>query len=137
MKKYLLVSFALLVYCSSFSQTKDYRVVFDISSGDSASQQAVVREVEIIKNSSPEAKIEVVVYGKGLSLVLKEKSGYSDQIKKLLGMPDVAFRVCSITMKRNNTDASQLLPGIEPVPDGIYELVSKQREGWGYIKVAH
>jgi intracellular sulfur oxidation DsrE/DsrF family protein len=40
-------------------------------------------------------------------------------------------------MKRQHIDESQLLPGVETVPDGIYEIISKQRDGWGYIKVAH
>jgi intracellular sulfur oxidation DsrE/DsrF family protein len=40
-------------------------------------------------------------------------------------------------MKRMNVDKSQLIPGVEVVPDGIYEIISKQRENWGYIKVAH
>jgi intracellular sulfur oxidation DsrE/DsrF family protein len=26
---------------------------------------------------------------------------------------------------------------VEIVPDGIYEIISKQRDGWGYIKVSH
>ncbi len=52
-------------------------------------------------------------------------------------MKDVSLKVCAITMKRNNLDKSQLIPGIEMVPDGIYEIISKQRDGWGYIKVAH
>lgn len=42
-----------------------------------------------------------------------------------------------MTMKRNNIDKSQLVPGVEVVPDGIYEIVSKQQAGWGYIKVVH
>ena len=39
-------------------------------------------------------------------------------------------------MKAHNVDKSQLLPNVETVPDGIYELVSKQHEGWAYIKIA-
>ena len=119
------------------AQIKDYKVVFDISSGDSVSRLAVLREVDIIKNANPDAKLEVVVYGQALSIVLKDKSAYAAAIEKLLAMKDVSFRVCAITMKRNNVDASQLLPGVESVPDGIYEIITKQREGWGYIKVAH
>ena len=42
-----------------------------------------------------------------------------------------------MTMKRNNIDQSQLVPGVEIVPDGIYEIISKQQQGWGYIKVGH
>ena len=137
MKKNLLVLLLLFFNYYSQAQVKDYKVVFDISSGDSVSQQAVVREVDIIKNASPDAKLEVVIYGQALSLALKDKSAYPVAIQKLLAMKDVSFRVCAITMKRNNVDKTQLLPGIETVPDGIYEIISKQREGWGYIKVAH
>jgi uncharacterized protein len=28
-----------------------------------------------------------------------------------------------------------LLPGVGTVPDGIYEIVAKQQDRWGYIKV--
>ena len=34
-------------------------------------------------------------------------------------------------------DKSQLLPNVQVVPDGIGEIVAKQRAGWGYIKVGH
>ena len=137
MKKILLIFTVLFFNYCSYAQQKDYRVVFDISSGDSVSQKAVVREVEIIKSGNPDAQLEVVVYGQALNMVVKDKSGYGDAIQKLLAMKDVSFKVCSITMKRNNVDKSQLLANIEPVPDGIYEIITKQREGWGYIKVAH
>jgi intracellular sulfur oxidation DsrE/DsrF family protein len=40
-------------------------------------------------------------------------------------------------MQRYNIDKSQLIPGVEVVPDGIYEIITKQREGWGYIKVGN
>ena len=37
----------------------------------------------------------------------------------------------------NKTDKGQLLKEVQTVQDGIYEIVSKQQEGWGYIKVMH
>jgi intracellular sulfur oxidation DsrE/DsrF family protein len=42
-----------------------------------------------------------------------------------------------MTLNRNHIDKDQLVPGVEIVPDGIYEIISKQQEGWGYIKVGH
>ena len=138
MKKFFLLLGSIVFFQQNiFSQHADYRVVFDISSKDSVSQQAVVRQVNIIKSGNPDAKLEVVVYGQGLSLVLKDKSSQAEAIQKLLLNKDVSFKVCAITMQRTNTDKSQLLPGIEIVPDGIYEIITKQKEGWGYIKVAH
>lgn len=137
MKKILLFMVLLIFNFFSFAQVSDYKVVFDISSRDSVSQQAVVREVGLIKNASPDAKLEVVIYGQAINLALNDKSARSLEIQKLLGMKDVSFKVCSMTMKRNNIDKSQLLTGVEVVPDGIYEIISKQKDGWGYIKVAH
>jgi intracellular sulfur oxidation DsrE/DsrF family protein len=40
-------------------------------------------------------------------------------------------------MRNQKVDKSQLLPGVGTVPDGIGELVAKQKEGWGYIKAVH
>lgn len=135
MKKFLTLAMAFCTYYS-YGQAKDYKVVFDMSSRDSMSQQAVVREVDLIKTANPDAKLEVVIYGQGLNLVLN-KSAQAGAIQKLIGMKDVSFKVCSITLKRSNVDPSQLLPGVQVVPDGIYEIISKEKEGWGYIKVAH
>ena len=58
-------------------------------------------------------------------------------IQKIIADGKASFKVCSMTMKRNNIDASQLIPGVEIVPDGIYEIVSRQQDGWGYVKVGH
>jgi uncharacterized protein len=58
--------------------------VFDISGKDSVNQQAVVREVGLIKTANPAAKLEVVIYAQGLSLVLKEKSLQPAAIQSLL-----------------------------------------------------
>lgn len=135
--KLLSLSIALLLCYNSYTQVVDYKVVFDMSSRDSISQQAVVREVGLIKTNNPAAQLEVVIYGQALNLALKDKSAQGDAIQKLLAMKDVSFKVCEFTMKRNNVTKAQLLTGIDVVPDGIYEIISKEKEGWGYIKVAH
>ncbi len=69
-------------------------------------------------------------------MVLKDKSVVADDIQKLAANKNVSFKVCAFTLKRHNVDVSQLLPGVGTVPDGIYEIITRQREGWVYIKVA-
>jgi len=49
----------------------------------------------------------------------------------------VTFVVCAMALKNNSVDKSQLLPEVQIVPDGIYEIVSKQQDNWGYIKAVH
>jgi len=77
------------------------------------------------------------MYGKGFELVMPDRSAYTDGVKEAMKNPNVTFKVCAIALKNNNIDKSQLLPGVQTVPDGIYELVLKQQDHWGYIKVMH
>src|SRR4051812_34767553 len=119
------------------AKPQPYRVVFDLTSRDTLEQKAVLRWVREIGTSSPDARMEVVMYGKGFELVMPEKSGFMPEVKEAMKNPNVAFRVCAIALKNNNVEKGQLLPGVETVPDGIHELVMKQQDGWGYIKVMH
>jgi intracellular sulfur oxidation DsrE/DsrF family protein len=138
MKKYILcIPVIMLMATLVNAQTANYKVVFDMSSKDSVNQLAIVREIGLITGASPDAKLEVVIYGQGLDLVVNDRSPQREAIQKLIAGNKASFKVCAMTMKRNNIDKSQLVPGVEVVPDGIYEIVSKQQEGWGYIKVGH
>jgi uncharacterized protein len=138
MKKYLLcLGIFLLMMPLANAQVKNYKVVFDMSSKDTVNQQAIVREIGLITGASPEAKLEVVIYGQGLDLAVNGRSGQQSAVEKLIRDNKASFKVCAMTLARNNIDKSQLVPGVEVVPDGIYEIISKQQEGWGYIKVGH
>jgi intracellular sulfur oxidation DsrE/DsrF family protein len=130
----------LLLGCLLFSalfaaSQSDYKVVFDLTSKDSIDQKTVIRWLNEVTKSSPDAKMEVVMYGQGLAMVVKGRSAVQDDIARLVANKNVSFKVCSVAMKNQNIDLSQLLPGVQTVPDGIYEVVSKQGQGWGYIKV--
>lgn len=108
-----------------------------MTSKDTVNQQALIRELNIISQTSPAAKLEVVTYGEGFNLVVKDRSAQQDAVAQLIKENRASFKVCAFSLKRNNVDKSQLIPGVEVVPDGIYEIISKQRDGWGYIKVGH
>jgi hypothetical protein len=138
MKKHFLfiVIVTLLTVCVN-AQTAPYKVVFDMTSKDTINQQALIRELGLILDSNPDASLEVVFYGQGLDLVIKDRSSQQAGIQKLIAGKKVSFKVCAIAMKRQNIDSARLLAGVETVPDGIYELISKQQDGWGYIKIAH
>jgi len=137
MRKLSLFTTILLFVSQFLLAQKDYKVVFDLTSGDTLSQQTAIRWVnEVIKNE-PTAQVEVVMFGKGLPLVIKDKSALANDVTSLATNKNVAFKVCAIAMANQKIDKSQLLTGVQIVPDGIYEIVSKQQEGWGYIKVAH
>jgi uncharacterized protein len=138
MKKFILVSSLMLCLCSFLSaqQKAPYNVVFDVTSKDTVVHQMVMKWVREILTQDPQANVEVVFYGKSLDMITKDKSVVADSIVKYAANKNVAFRVCAVAMKNNNIDKSQLIQGVGTVPDGIYEIISKQHEGWGYIKAA-
>ena len=137
MKKYLLYVGLIMLMTNTIYAQANYKVVFDMSSRDSINQQAIVREIGLITDANPNAKLEVVIYGQGLDIVVNGRSPLQASVEKIISGGKASFKVCAMTMKRNNISKEQLVPGVEVVPDGIYEIISKQQEGWGYIKVGH
>lgn len=135
-KNCMLLGALVLIPVLTMAQTAAYKVVFDITSGDTAAHRTVIRQMRGISQSRPDAQLEVAIYGNALPMVMKEKSIIADAIQELSTNKKASFKVCAATMKRHNVDKTQLLPGVDIVPDAIYEIVSKQHEGWGYIKVA-
>jgi intracellular sulfur oxidation DsrE/DsrF family protein len=133
--KMLIVVLALMP-AFALAQAGPYKVVFDITSSDTAAQKAVIRQMRGISQSRPDAQLEVAIYGEALPMVMKERSILADAIQELSSSKKASFKVCAATMKRNNIDKSQLIAGVDVVPDAIFEIVTKQHEGWGYIKVA-
>jgi uncharacterized protein len=137
MKRHLLfVGLFMLVFSFVQAQSKPYNVVFDLTSSDTTDQKTVIRWINTILSDHPTANLEVVLYGQSLGMVTQNSVVQKD-IKKLEANKNVAFVVCAASMKRHNIEQSQLLPSIQIVPDGIYEIVQKQNAGWGYIKAAH
>ena len=134
MKKSFALFLSLMMAWGFASAQADYKVVFDLTSKDSLDQQAVIRWLKEITNEHADAKLEVVMYAKGVNMVTRDKSAVADAVTQLATNKNISFKVCAIALKNQGIDKSQLLPGVEVVPDGIYEIISKQREGWGYIK---
>jgi intracellular sulfur oxidation DsrE/DsrF family protein len=119
------------------SQPQPYKVVCDLTSSDPIDQQAVLRWITGVKTVNPTTETEVVMYGRGLDLIIAGKTRRAADVAKAISDLHADFRVCAIAMKNQQVDKNQLLPNVEIVPDGIGEIVAKLRAGWGYIKVAH
>lgn len=129
----ILILFAAL---GAQAQQKPVKIVFDVSSGDTLVQQAAIRHVSTMAKSYKDAKFEVVVYGNALPMVVKNETTIGKQLQSLTSNPNVSIKVCELTLKRENVSVSQLVQNVSPVPDAIIEIVTRQSEGWGYIKEA-
>ena len=133
-KNIFIISCLLLSFFFLQGQTRDYKVVFDLTSSDTMNHKAVIRWINEISKSNPDANLEVVFYGQSLDMVVKDKSVVAGDVTKFAANKNISFKVCEIAMKNHHVDKADLLQGVETVPDGIYEIITRQKEGWGYIK---
>ena len=96
---FFLCSFALLAQ-------KNYKVVFDLTSGDSLSQQTAVRWMNEVSKAEPTSQVEVVMFGKGTALAVKDKSAVADAVANLASNKNVSFKICAVAMP----DAASSMP---------------------------
>jgi uncharacterized protein len=135
MKK-LIVSLLLItsVASSVSAQTKQHKVVFEITSSDTAAQRTVLRQINNVIKDAPGTKIEVVCHGPAIFMLVKDKTVLGAMMEDLKSKQNVGFAACNNSMKKNNIDVSQLVTIANIVPNGVMEVVAKQEDGWSYIK---
>jgi intracellular sulfur oxidation DsrE/DsrF family protein len=137
MKKLLMSMVFTFMILNIHAQTKPVKIVFDVTSSDHETHQSAIRHVKTMASAYPDSQFEVVIYSGSVEMALKDKSVIADDIINLAENKNVSFKVCEQTLKHKNIDKSELLPNVETVPDGILEIVTRQSEGWGYIKESH
>ncbi|MDX5419548.1 MAG: DsrE family protein [Hymenobacteraceae bacterium] len=118
---------------ASSGLTKTRRIVYDMTEGDTARHSGLMRQLNNVKRGWPDAQIEIVVHGRALNLLVTDKTTQATAIKALQDK-GVVFAACENTMRRLQVEKNQLLPGVLTVPMAIGEIITKQDEGWGYIK---
>jgi intracellular sulfur oxidation DsrE/DsrF family protein len=92
MKRILLICpFLFAIGTQLFPHTQSYNVVFDLTTGDTATHQRVIRWINSIIADYPDAKIEVVFYGKALPMVETDQSSIGGDVKKLATGKNVLF----------------------------------------------
>jgi intracellular sulfur oxidation DsrE/DsrF family protein len=113
---------------------KTHRVVFAVTSGDEADWNLTLGNARnLIAGLKPDPyEIEVVAFGPGIMLV-KGDSTVAKDIAALQA-EGVRFVACQNAMRFHHLELKDLLPGVTPVPAGIVEVVTKQEQGWIYIK---
>ena len=78
----------------------------------------------------------MVIYSGAYKMVDNKSSVAGETLSAIITKDNVSVVICEQTMKRHKMTIGDLIPGVGSVPDGIYEIIMKQKEGWGYIKEA-
>jgi intracellular sulfur oxidation DsrE/DsrF family protein len=141
-KKVSVVIALVMLSMSVYSQTKadnqkpEHKIIFQLTSGDTTAHKQLMKQFSNILSVSPTTKIEVVCHGAGLDMLVSGKTIVEDKIK-VLAERGVAFNACEFSIKERKVDRSKIISISGFVPAGIVEIVSKQEQGWSYIKAGN
>jgi len=113
---------------------KIHKVVVQLNTADTSSWSSVIGNIKNMQKVWPNnLNIEVVVHGKAIDFLVKDKTFFSEDIQ-LLATQGVKFNACQNTMRKHGISPDMLLKIAGMVPSGVVEVVIKQEEGWSYLK---
>lgn len=114
-------------------QVSAHKIIFQLSIDDTLAHKALMKQLTNITTVAPETKIRIVCHGPGLNMLVKGKSVVAEKIKTMTAK-GIEFVACEFSMKERNVTKESILDEVGYVPAGIIEIVSKQEQGWSYIK---
>ena len=132
----LIISSSTMVVAQD-KQVKMHQVVMQLNSADTAVWTSTLGNIRNFQKIWPgKVTIEVVVHGKALNFLVKEKSHLVSEIESMTKL-GVIFNACENTMNKYGIKKDMLIPSVSSVPSGVAELVIKQEEGWSYLKTGY
>ncbi len=115
------------------TEKQQHKIVFQLSTDDTLAHKALMKQLNNITTVAPGTKIEVVCHGPGLSMLVTGKTIVQEKIQQMK-MKSVVFVACEFSMSERNIPKEKIIPEAGFVKAGIIEIVTKQEQGWSYIK---
>jgi intracellular sulfur oxidation DsrE/DsrF family protein len=122
-----------LAFSSSTVKPRAHRIVFHMTTPDTAAYRALTKQITNVRKEWPSAQIEVVAHNKGISMLLREKTNIQPQLTELKAQ-GITFLACENTLRQQKLEKSQIVGESGFVPGGLIHIVERQEQGWAYIK---
>lgn len=139
MKKIVVIFIHLLWASVAVAQEKStsdkvHQIVIQLTSGDTLAHKALMKQLQNIMSVAPLSKVDVICHGPGLSMLVFQASTITETITNLQLQHAIRFYACEFSMKERKVSKENIISGVGFVPAGIIAIVSRQEEGWSYIK---
>ncbi|MBS4066460.1 MAG: DsrE family protein [Chitinophagaceae bacterium] len=133
MKSFAFIIVFLFVAFFNNYVSAQLKAVWELPTGDTATQAGVYRQVNNVLNAAPDTKIEIVFHGDAVYALLNDTGYYKQEILKL-HQRGVLLAVCNNSLKKRTIDPKRVIQQAFVVPSAFVEIIRKQQEGWSYIK---
>lgn len=117
---------------TKIKQQKIQRVVIQLSSNDTLVHRSLLKQLNNIQKAFNTVTIEVVAHGPGIELLSKQ-SPFKNTVA-VLNQKGIAFLVCQNTLNEKNVSPGELVSLIKIIPSGLAHVITRQSEGWSYLK---
>jgi intracellular sulfur oxidation DsrE/DsrF family protein len=116
------------------SPQKRHKIVIQVSDNDPAKWNLALNNAKNLQDDVGAANvdIEIVVYGPGIGMLKLESptgSRVADAIKA-----NIQVLACENTMRGQKLTRDDMLPALSYVPAGVTEIMTKQSQGWAYLR---
>ncbi|MBK7888911.1 MAG: DsrE family protein [Bacteroidetes bacterium] len=118
----------------SGSKTAQHRVIMQLVSGDTLAHKALMFQLKNLKEVwADSVEIEVLIQGPALDMIIADKTTQQEGISKMK-QKGVRFIACEFSMRQRKVTKEELLKDVESVNYGLVEIITKQEQGWSYLK---
>lgn len=120
----------------------EIKVVMQITSDETALMNKLLNQAEALVQMGSQldkpVRVEIVAYGKGLSMLRSDQSPYAHRISSLRQQHDnLLFIACQETLDKQQGKGLhniRLLPGVVIVHSGAGEVQLRRSQGWSVLK---
>ena len=111
-----------------------HKIVIQISDADAAKWNLALNNAKNLQDDVGAANIdiEIVAYGPGIGM-LKLESTAATRVAEAM-KANVKIIACENTLRAQKLTRDDMLPALSYVPAGVTEIMTKQFEGWAYLR---
>jgi uncharacterized protein len=115
---------------------RPHRVVMHLNSGDEKVQRGALNNIRHLYQEigRDRLQLELVVHGAGLSLLMKDRTRFGQELARLNAEYNANYTACSNTMKAMNVTRADLIDEVAETVPAMVRLMERQEQGWAYIK---
>lgn len=116
------------------SADKPHKLVIQVSDADPGKWNLALNNARNVMADlgADKVAVEIVAYGPGIGM-LKMDSTAGSRIAEALGQ-GVQVVACENTMRAMKLGRDDMLPSIGYVPAGVVEIMSRQTQGYSYVR---
>lgn len=113
---------------------KRHKIVIQVSDNDPAKWNLALNNAKNLQDDVGAANvdIEIVAYGPGIGMLKLESPTGSRVADAMKG--NIRVLACENTMRGQKLTRDDMLPALSYVPAGVTQIMTRQNEGWAYLR---